>query len=334
MPREDLAAIAMKFSPVFATKIDKEWPAADSIAPIDFAGSMKRIADNQKVFFEKTEVDPAFPIQDPPVYYSVVETSTHYFLIYAIYHVMDWWKRLSPRNLYDLIRDRVDEHAHDLEGALVVVRKLPEPTVDGVITVAHHDFYLYSQPRQPTKEGEDRLADVKDGLAVIKFTESVDGNIWLDHDTGRIKLYVQAKGHGMYGDHRHWGGGDQTWYYCPPTEQGNPAKLNSDDPDSTKIMRYHLVDLFAPGGVWEHRFHNRTFSQQESGQWGFVCRKKLISGGLLASGAHAPWSWNDRNDTSPMGEIATAPAQFILRYAQGWGPVSTHYSHNQYFDIA
>lgn len=334
MPREYLKCIALKFAPIFAVKVKNEWPAADCVAPIDFAGSMKTIADNQKLFFEKTDENPAFTILNPPVYYSVAETTTHYFLLYAIYHVMDWWKRLPPENLYDLIRDRVDEHAHDLEGALIVVRKFPEPTIDGLITVAHQDFYLYSQPLQPTKEGEDRLADVKGGLAVVKFTETVDGNIWLDHDSGRVKLYVQAQGHGIYGDQRHWGGGDQTWYYRPSTEQGNPAKLNSDDPKSLKFFDYELVDLFAPGGVWEHRFHKKTFSQKESGQWGFVCRKKLVSGGLLASGAHAPWSWNDRDDTSPMGEIATDPAHFILRYAQGWGPVSTQYSYNMYLDLA
>jgi hypothetical protein len=294
---------------------------------------MKGIADNQRLFFERTAKDPAFAILDPPVYYSVVETTTHYFLLYAIYHVMDWWKRLKPENLYDLIRDRVDEHAHDLEGVLMVVRKQPDPTIDGLITVAHQDFYFYSRPRRPTTEGEDRLAEVKDGLAVVRFTETVDGNIWLDHDTGRIKLYVQAKGHGMYGDHRYWGGGDRTWYYIPAEERGNPALLNSDPPESTRIMRYHLVDLFSPGGIWEHRFHNRTFSQKDGGQWGFVCRKRIIAGGLLASAAHPPWSWNDRDDRSPMGEIATDPAQFILRYAQGWGPVSTCYTRNRYVEI-
>jgi hypothetical protein len=57
------------------------------------------------------------------------------------------------------------------------------------------------------------------------------------------------------------------------------------------------------------------------------------NGGLQREAANPPWSWNDHNDTSPIGEIATDPAGFIIRYAQGWGPVSTHYIFNPYQSI-
>jgi hypothetical protein len=166
---------------------------------------------------------------------------------------------------------------------------------------------------------------------VVKFTETVDGNIWLDHASGRVKLYIQSKGHGLYGDHARWGGGDAIWYYRPAGEQGNPAALNTTEP--SRVFDYELEDMLAPGGLWDHRYDTRVFRQKESGQWGMVCRKKLTEGSRIAGAAHAPWSWNDRDDRSPMGEIVTDPAHFILRYAQGWGPVSTQYVANRYLEV-
>ena len=76
---------------------------------------------------------------------------------------------------------------------------------------------------------------------------------------------------------------------------------------------------------------DRMSKRSGDGQWGFVYREK--SGGLKGGAANPPWSWNDHNDTSPIGEIATDPARFIIRYAQGWGPVSTHYIYNPYQSI-
>ncbi len=96
------------------------------------------------------------------------------------------------------------------------------------------------------------------------------------------------------------------------------------------MYSYELVDLFEQGGLWDHRFHNRTFRQNKEGKWGLVYRDKKR---LRGSAANPPWSWNDHNDTSPLGEIVTDPAHFIVRYAQGWGPVSTQYLYNPYQEI-
>ncbi len=96
---------------------------------------------------------------------------------------------------------------------------------------------------------------------------------------------------------------------------------------------YALEDIYKPKGLWAHRFNPRVFKQSEGGKWAFVHRKKLTSGGLVPGKANPPWSWNDHNDTSPIGEMATDPARFILRYAQGWGPVSTQYTCNKYLGI-
>jgi hypothetical protein len=63
----------------------------------------------------------------PVVYYSVAETETHYFILYAFYHADD------------------DTHPNDLEGCLLILEKMDlNEVLLGMITVAHHDFWLYS----------------------------------------------------------------------------------------------------------------------------------------------------------------------------------------------
>jgi hypothetical protein len=320
--------LASKYAPVFAQKVSNEWALADQIAPVDFAGSYSSVADNPDELERLYQQDPDSVI-DAKVYYSVCETSTHYYLMYGAYHIIDWWKRVRPTDLYNLIRDRLDEHIHDMEGALLVVTKEPDGLVDGLITVAHKNFYLHTEPRKPTDVGDSRPA-FKNTLRVVKFNETVDGNIWLDKNTGRVKLYIEARGHGMRGDHKHWGGGDEIWYYSPKDEAGTPGTIDRDERPNTKALEYELIDVFAPGGLWDHRFNDKVFRQNKDGKWGFVYRDRTR---LRGGAANPPWSWNDHNDPSPMGAIVTDPARFIVRYAQGWGPVSTQYTYNPYQDI-
>ena len=336
MPQSPLDQIALTFAPVLAQKVTLEWKAADQVAPLTYAGALRDVADNVTELFAHVN-NPNYEIPNAAeVYYSVCETTTHFFVVYAVYHVFDWWKRLKADNLYDLIRDRFDEHAHDMEGALVVVRKAPQLVVDGLVTVAHNNFYLFTEPQLPSAVGEAAPASDTPSLLVAKFNENVDGRIWLDHDTRRIKLFIESRGHGIHGDHAAWGSGDELWYYRPAGEQGDPAKLNVAEKAkrTVRVRDYRLVDLFADSGVWDHRFDTRVFRQRDDGRWGFVCYSKLTTGlRNKASSANPPWSWNDHNDTSPLGELATDPAAFITRYAQGWGPVSRQYVVNPYLKI-
>ena len=143
MTKEEALKKALEHAPIFAHKVDREWIAADQIAPVDFtAGGILKLADNLDRLFSLPHDDRN--TAKPKIYYSVCETTTHYFIFYAAYHVFDWWKRKSPSDLYNLIRDSLDEHVHDMEGALFVIAKernngpgnfRPE-WVDGVVTMA------------------------------------------------------------------------------------------------------------------------------------------------------------------------------------------------------
>jgi len=189
--------LAFEYAPILAQKVSKEWVLADQIAPVDFAGKIEEMATNPDKLYDwnEREIIPA------KVYYSVCETTTHYFLVYAVYHVLDWWKRHSPEDLYNLVRDMLDEHIHDMEGALLVVAKDPKKRVDGLVTVSHRNFYLYSEPKIPKRVGVSKPA-YPPSLRIAKFNETVDGDIWLDKTTQRVKLYIQSRGHGIRGDHK------------------------------------------------------------------------------------------------------------------------------------
>ena len=319
--------LALEYAPIFAQKVSREWPVADQIAAVDFAGDITDVAKNPEKLFnleDKNEIAAK-------VYYSVCETTTHYFLIYAVYHVLDWWRRYPSQDLYSIVRDRLDEHIHDMEGALFVVSKRPQVLVDGVVTVAHRNFYLHAVPRIPTGVGKSRQK-YRQSLRIVKFNETVDGHIWLDHNTERIKLYIESRGHGIWADHRGWGGGDEIWYYRPAGETKIPGTIDPQERKYSRTLKYELESIFTDKGLWDHRFDDRVFRQNKNGKWGFVYldrEKNKFYGGA----ANPPWSWNDHNDPSPMGEIATDPARLIIRYAQGWGPVSTHYIYNPYQSI-
>jgi hypothetical protein len=325
--------LAVKYAPVFAQKVSKEWQVADQIAPVDYAGQITDVAKNPDKLYSIKKKDENKYVIPPKVYYSICETTTHYFLIYMVYHVLDWWKRYKPKGLYDAIRDMLDEHIHDMEGALLVLTKYPEKRmqlrVDALVTVAHCNFFLHTESMVPIPPRKYRRAS-SSNLRIVKFNETIDGNIWLDHATKRVKLYIESRGHGIRGDHRKWGGGDEIWYYYPEEEKTKPGTIDSREKNIRRV-KYQLEDIFTDNGLWDHRFNTKVFRQNKNGQWGFVYldKKNKLHGGT----ANPPWSWNDHNDSSPIGEIATDPARFVIRYAQGWGPVSTNYICNPYQSV-
>ncbi|MDQ7024640.1 MAG: hypothetical protein Q9P44_03695 [Anaerolineae bacterium] len=350
----DYAKLARLYAPVFAQKVHEEWPAADQIAPIDLAGSLKTVFDNPEFLANK---DPNWVIPNPKVYYSVCETTTHYFLIYAVYHPLDWWKRVKAgyfEDPYNWIRRKLDQHVHDMEGLLMVLSKERQkegaaPRVDAIITVSHFDFYLYARPQFWDKKHNIWQDVYPDNRRVVNFRESVDGRIEFDTEAKRVKVFVEAKGHGIRGDKKGWNAGKQIWWYNPigvktlvdphneellvPTAdtvfgKGKPAHVRA---------YYELDDICAPDGLWDSRLDKDIFMQRDDGQWAFVGKgwltKSRGQARRLPGAANPPWSWNDNNDPSPMGEIATDPARFIIRYGQGWGPVSTQYIYNPYHNI-
>lgn len=106
--------LAFRHAPVLWQKVNDANPRGDYITKVDFAGSLDEIIYNWPKVNDGNNELLAHG------YYSVVETTTHYFILYAFYHAQDWY---DGKYLFDKIRKKFDEHLNDMEGALAIVTK-------------------------------------------------------------------------------------------------------------------------------------------------------------------------------------------------------------------
>jgi len=234
-------------------------------------------------------------------YYSVVETSTHYFITYAFFHPRDW------TDIWFLYH--FDEHENDLEGVLTVVKKDNSTygTAIGAVTIFHSDFYSYKASNSELTNG----------------SEDIDGTLTTQNHNGinRFKTSAEAKGHGIKAHAKQQpGGSDYVVYF--------PSKTTSEHPSDIydRNVKYKLVNIFENGGMWDQRFNTNLFSNAKSFQ------KSYGSGS-----ANAPWNWDDKDDGGNQGllagGIAYYPAHLVDEYFNGLGNFSKTYIYNPYLGI-
>ena len=230
-------------------------------------------------------------------YYSVVETSTHWFILYAFFHPRDWTDVFF---LYHL-----DQHENDLEGVLLSVEKDGSTygTLRAAVTVAHSDFFSY----------------VPDGSPWLGNEENVDGTLSTEEHQGSAHPLTaqEAKGHGLKAYPYYKINGDGIKYY--PSLQTAEVPENPDD----RFVSYRLVDIFEANGLWQQRTNTELMSSP--------------AGDFLSSvgsgSANAPWAWNDGDDNVATGELATDPAAAMARYFKNTGPLDQNYVKNPYTGV-
>lgn len=223
------------------------------------------------------------------VYYAVIETQSHYFLVYADFHPRDWSESCAFFNC----------HENDMEGVLLVIRKNGSTygAFHAMFTVAHTDFWSY-------KDYQSTLSN-----AVTTDHETVDGDVQFYQSTHPY-VYVEAKGHGDYGDKR-WEtngfpGGDGVIYYYGTPEQpssGNDRVVGYGLRSMNELWnrRTEYVDTFASYGT----FRGDTYEDNS---------------------ANSPWGWDDGNDGAVYrGDLYMKPAYLAEYYHNGWGTMSQTY---------
>jgi len=295
----DRAALALEWAPIHYQDVDQTGShalggAADYIARYDFDGDLDG----------RNNWDHAGNAAFPPAahaYYSVVETSTHWFIVYMFFHPRDW-----TDSFFDT------EHENDAEGLLLTVAR--DSSVFGemksAVTVAHTDFFSYTPAGGDWEEGSESI----DG--VLSF-ESFEG--------GPHPVTAQeAKGHGLKARPYFDIVGDGVAYYPSLTTAEVPS-----GPDDRHVL-YRLLDIASSGGLWANRATPSLFASFGSfaGDRSGGCGSGAI--GCDTNAANAPWGWDDHNDGPARGALASDPAGLVADYFSFPEDMSFDYTYNPY----
>ncbi|MCA2217618.1 hypothetical protein [Jidongwangia harbinensis] len=295
------AELALRWAPIHHQDVDATGShalggRADFITRVDFDGDL-----NGRNNWDRTgEAGVSLAAH---AYYSVAETSTHWYVTYLFFHPRDW----IDHPFFET------EHENDGEGVLLAIER--DGSAYGVlraaVTVAHSSFFSYTPAGSTWSGGR----------------ETVDGTLTTQsspHDEFQHPVTAQeARGHGLKAHPQYAINGDGIVYY-PSTVAETPS--GSDDRD----VRYRLIDVFAEGGLWAQRDTGSlfaslgTFAGDDSGD----CGAGTFDCGI--NSANAPWGWDDGDDAPARGEIATDPAKLSAEYFSIPGGVSRGYAYNPY----
>lgn len=164
-PRENqpYRALAERYSPFLA---QETWytPKADMPARFDYDGDWA--GDNNWDNLEKG-TSQAY------VYYAVMETATHWFLIYNVFHPQDYSDNCVAGTC----------HENDNEGLIVTVRKDGSESgkLETLETLAHNNIYSFAA-----------------NSAIRNGVHSLDGPLELWQETHPV-VFIESGGHGIYG---------------------------------------------------------------------------------------------------------------------------------------
>jgi hypothetical protein len=118
------------------------------------------------------------------VYYSVIESTSHYFITYAFYHPRDYTARryegFAPKT----------EHENDLEGMTLTIEKDGSAFGKVVLleTLAHDIFYKYENRDNPQGAGRQLSS------SMARSRSSTAGR----------RCYIEAEGHGIKAASQRW----------------------------------------------------------------------------------------------------------------------------------
>jgi hypothetical protein len=295
----DRAELALRWAPIHYQDVDQTGShalggAADYITRYDFDGDL-----NGRNNWDRAG-NAAYPLS-AHAYYSVVETSTHWFIVYTFFHPRDW-----TDSFFDT------EHENDSEGVLLTVHRdgSQHGALKSAITVAHTDFFSYVAPGSSWSSGN----------------ESVDGTLQMASIGGALHPVTaqEAKGHGLKARPGYDIVGDGIIYYPSLTTAEVPS-----GPDDRNVS-YKLIDTFAPGGLWDQRNNSSLFASYGSfaGDKTGGCGSGAI--GCDTNAANAPWGWDDHDDGPGRGTLGTDPAGVDLNYFHIPEAISGVYTFNPY----
>jgi hypothetical protein len=139
--------LACHWAPVHYQDTDSTDHDGDYLTALDYDGEWGTINNWE-------DQDDALGRLTGAVYYSVVETTTHWFILYGFYHPRDWCD-------YPFC-DLFDSHENDMEGVLLTVRRNGSTfgNPEAMVTVAHDLFPSRTTGEVPSS-GNDRTVSYR-----------------------------------------------------------------------------------------------------------------------------------------------------------------------------
>ena len=232
------------------------------------------------------------------VYYSVIETQTHWFLFYSLFHPRDYTS--------DPCEQSDGCHENDMESLQSVVAKdgASFGHLQAVETLAHSHIYLYTYG--PSLEG---------GFLKVK------GQVRLEESHPIV--YVETYGHGIYAQRKILLPHSVTYRVGEQAEV--PASLKDDD------ASYQLVPIYET--LWQHRDEigtgqafDRPFDYR-----GHILPATFDGDDYGVDKANTPWGYDQATgDTLSRGDWFLDPAKALAYHATFAGDFSTDYESNPY----
>lgn len=229
------------------------------------------------------------------VYYSVVETETHFFLFYSLYHPRDYEPWCFPSLC----------HENDMESIQLVVLKDGSPfgRLQALETLAHSQIYLYSAD-PPVRSG---------------FLSVRGPILW---ENGRPVVYVETYGHGIYGHSIELKRG--TIVYRPGKVAQVPRGTNDE-------ATYALISIYDT--LWQHRAEigsGKLFDQPFEYQGAFL-GAAFDGDNWGEDKANSPWGYPQALGTELVrGDWFLDPAKALAYHARFPSPYSRAYLFNPY----
>ncbi|GGS38611.1 MULTISPECIES: hypothetical protein [Actinokineospora] len=276
--------LATRWAPIHYQDTDSSDYDADYVTAVDYDGEWDTLNNWE-------HQDDSLARLTGTAYYSVVETSTHWFIGYSFYHPRDWEDFPDPFRQFT--------HENDLEGTVLTVRRdgSQHGRLEAMVTVAHSDFYSY----------------VPSGSTFTSGRENVDGALILRD--GRPTTRQEAKGHGLYAwNGAEFPGGDGVVYY--------PGTAEVPSSGNDRSVGYRLVSVFSEGGMWARRHSAATFASYGT--------FRGDNGKPNSANAPWGWDDGNDGSDIPRGMLATDPAYLVAQYFAGEGTFSQVYTRNEF----
>ena len=185
------------------------------------------------------------------LYWTLSESSTHYFITYTAFHPRDW---------VEICFFCIDQHENDMEGTLIVARKgEPYGPIEFVSTIYHNREKLY----------------VANGT---QFDNGVSGSP-ITFENGRVSIFIESKGHAWNCRSVPSGAGDDYIKYTNPANNTVKRIPTDDKSQIRKKTQYADYTLINMTDLWNRRNNRDLFEADGS----------MVYDGC--GGANAPWRW-------------------------------------------